>query len=323
MRVRTVRRLIIAAGIVGVLLLVIGVRLFLNLSRQPGIALPLGIEELDESPKPILNRLDGRIAEGFGDYVAVATETHVRDGGQLNPDLAALNIYARNGKAALWVRYLAGESILPNGRPRAAEVMSLPEGWPLPALENIIERAKATKPGDYTVTDGKLTWPKQGLRCVDLAETIWRGRGLLLLHNPGAKARLLADVNRPDLVGIYAEGLVQQCDSRRFQRTEQLIWIDPGRDDVPVETFARDYGPDGETVVTEFSTKYLDYGQLPDGKWYPNCWRQTTRSRVRDQFRDYTQQFHLRLYPGTKLHSGWFCDPQTSGWPGPDPSAQQ
>jgi hypothetical protein len=162
-------------------------------------------------------------------------------------------------------------------------------------------------PSEYFVSDGEQVWPHAKAKKIDLAEEIWFGREQLLLNTRKARAKLLKDIDRPDLIGLYTEGHIYRCDSPSSQRIEQILWIDPNRDDTPVEMLSLDYGVDGKTVELKLLTECIDYVQLPDGRWYPTHWRMTTE--VGKQPRKSYREFYLHIFVGMKLDETWFTNP--------------
>lgn len=260
--------------------------------------------------RTVLDRLDNKISQGFGDYVAIKTETPVNKDGTLDEAHGALHFYSQSESASLWCRYLVGDEFLPNGRRRGAPVMGVPKGWPLPNVEVVLQQVRNRQPSEYFVSNGEQVWPTT-MPKVSLPKQIWFGLEQLLLNNrlrKKTKVKLLEDINRPGLVGLYAEGHILSCDSPRRQRIEQILWIDPERDDMPVERLSRDYKQDGKTVELKLLTKYLDYAQLSDGRWYPRHWRMTTE--IGEQQRKSCREFHLQIFAGMKLDESWFTNPE-------------
>jgi len=264
--------------------------------------------------KTVLDKLDNRISQGFGDFTAIETETPENEDGTLNEKLGAIHLYAQSGRASLWCRYLVGDQFLPNGKQRHSPVMSVPEGWPDPNMEDVLRKVKIIQASEYFVSDGEHQWPTT-MPKISLPEEIWFGRKKLLLntrrpffHPHRTKAKLLEDINRPGLISLYVEGYIDRCDFRQRQRIEQTRWIDPNCDDMPVETQSIDYKPDRKTVEFRFLTRYLNYAQLSDGRWYPKHWRMTTEIGV--QQRKSCQQSHLQIFAGMKLYESCFTNPE-------------
>jgi hypothetical protein len=254
-----------------------------------------------------LDRLDARIAKGLGDYVAIKTETPVNKDGTLNKQLSAINLYAQSGKANLWCRYLVGGKFLPNGNRRNAPTMSVPVNWPQPKIEDVLQQAINMSPSEYFINDGKQRWPHNKTPTRNLVGEIWFGRKQFLLNTKGAKAKLLKDINRPDLIGLYTEGYINSCDSLLSQRIEYTCWIDPNRDDMLVERLSHDYSTDGKTVDLKIFTEYIDYAQLSDGRWYPAHWQMTIEAGK--QPRKSCRKFYLNISTDIKLDELWFTDP--------------
>lgn len=287
-------------------LIVLGISLTRDGDGRRWASLPWTVRKLSGSSKQILDRLDARIV-GFGDYVAVETQTLVDEDGALDARQSSVQLYAQVGKKNLWCRYLVGDQFHPtSGRRRGAPVMSVPKGWPCPELQDLLHQAKTSVPSEYAVTDGKEFWSNVTKSPISLAEQIWWGRKLVRTF--GRRPKLITDVNRPDLVGLYVQTSMLTCPTGR-QKVEQVLWLDPNRDDGPVETLSRDYSPDGKTIEFECVTKCTDSLQLPDGRWYPHCRTITRNSRSKGKIVTYPEKAYLRIFPKMELDSTWFTDP--------------
>jgi len=272
--------------------------------------------------RTVLDRLDGRVSQGFGDFTAIKTETPVNKDRTIDKEHSALNLYSQNESASLWCRYLVGDQFLPNGKRRGAPIISVPKGWPEPDIDDILEHVRNKRPSKFYVSNGEQVWflnmPK-----ASLSKEIWLGREQLLLNGcrampilsklaykirrKKAKAKLLDDINHPSLVGLYVKGHFFSCCPRELKQIKQFLWIDPERDDMPVETLSCDYGSDAKTIELKLLTKYLDYAQLSDGRWYPTRWQMTYEVHNRPD--KYCLEFHLQLFADMKLDKSWFTDP--------------
>jgi hypothetical protein len=255
----------------------------------------------------LLDRLDKRVIEGFSDYIAIKAETPLLEEEIPDVNHSAITLYAQNGKAVLWCRYLVGDQYLENGRKRNAPVVSLFNNWPKPDIQEILEKLKDAQPSEYSVTDGERRWPHNKSPIRTLSQIIWRGRRNLLLDTKEARVELLKDSDRPNLTGIYAPGKMYRCNDGSMQKIEQIFWVDTEPDDMPVESISRDYEADGTTVKSLIHMNYFEHGKLPSGKWYPVRWTQSY-TIVKRQVKD-VREFHLQIYPDYKLDKTWFQDP--------------
>ena len=271
--------------------------------------LPWPVHRTDGSVSDVADRLDDRISKNLGNYVALVTEAPIGEDGTPNERQSTLRLYAKNGESSLWCRYLVGDCSYPNGTPRPASVMSVPIGWPNPVIEDIIQRARKVLPSEYYITNGERTWPHDKMPRRDLADEMWPGRERLLLSAPGARATLITDIDRPELLGIYTERRILLREDT-CQRVEEVFWIATDRDDVPVETLSRDYAADGETVQFEVVTNYFCHARLSNHMWYPSNWRTMTKSA--NGGRDHRES-HLQLFDGMILDNSWFVDPKQWG----------
>ncbi len=91
-------------------------------------------------------------------------------------------------------------------------------------------------------------------------------------------------------------------------RHERYYWFDPQRDDMPVEKQYLGYMKDGSTVEREWHSVYLDYAQLPDGRWYPTRWQEGTSNHGENPYTSLTE-FHLTFSTDIALEADWFTDP--------------
>jgi len=110
------------------------------------------------------------------------------------------------------------------------------------------------------------------------------------------------------LTGLYVEGHINSCNSPLSKRIEQTYWIDPNRDDMPVELLSHDYSEDGKTVELKLLTEYIDYAQLSDCRWYPAYWQMTIEAGK--QPRKSCRKFYLIISTDMKLDVLWFKNPE-------------
>ena len=65
--------------------------------------------------------------------------------------------------------------------------------------------------------------------------------------------------------------------------------------------------------MTEASTKYLEYAQLPSGQWYPKRWQETRLQGIPGKPSappaKSSQEFRLIVVPGMQLDKDWYVNP--------------
>ena len=247
------------------------------------------------SPKKILDRLDNRISKGFGDYTAIKTVTW--DKGR------TLGLYCQYGKASLWYGYMVADPLLPKSSQPNTSSMSTPKNWPKPDLKDVLQHSKGNKPDRYYVTDGEHVWSANANKgMASLPNEIWFGTKTPLFLIPGTKVKLTEDINRPGLIGICVEKHFPRCDYEQQMLIELIISIEPERDDMPVEILVCRYDTDEKILKSKSHTKYLDYAQLPNGKWYPTRWQGISNFGKNKQY--------LQIFQDMKLDKSWFNNPE-------------
>jgi len=295
------------------------------------LGVPRDAKVIDNRPKPnvkaVLDRTEARIEKGFGDCVAVLTETLIESGGKPNNESRSLQLFIQNGNAWLFNRYAVGDRV------SRVPVIKQPAGWPTPTADSALQSTRSALPEFFFVTDGKRAWqgyyndttrsydglgelkgkfsqiPQKGQ--FSLAAEIWPTRDKLQFHRPVTKVELLTAPDRPGQVALYASVSPSQYEDPESGRREQTRWIDPGRDDMPMEYIQVTYQPDGKTVWFRTEVRYLDHAQLPNGQWYPTRW-QTKQHISRLKGRPETSrtcEYYLRIYPDVKVDKDWFTNP--------------
>ena len=149
-----------------------------------------------------------------------------------------------------------------------------------------------------------------------VAGQIWPSPQLRMWYGPSAKVELLSDNKHPGQVGLRVKTYSHPTPKSK-QLQETILWLDPARDDVPVEKIRRTYEKDNKTVKREYISRYMGYAQLPSGQWYPTQWQVTSGicqdvSRGQSHNRGFvkgTRQYNLRIFPNVKLGEEWFTDP--------------
>jgi len=288
------------------------------------VGVPRDAEVVNNRPKAavqeVLDRLDKRYRQGFGDYVAIMTETPLREDGTLETDMCALHLFAQEAEAWLSCGYLVGMRQYRNGKPRQA--IDLLPGWPFPDKDTVLAAIRSAAPSEFIVSDGERTWHdyhgemKDKLKQMipheraqsSLPGKIWAGRSRMGLYGPDAKVELVADDQHPRLTGLRTETMIPVTPMTK-QKEEDIRWIDSAHDDVIVEEIVKRYKLDGQTLEAEFCTQYLEQKQLLNGQWYPSHWKVTlTFWRDNRPKLSNIREYHLQIWPDIKLDRSWFTD---------------
>lgn len=196
--------------------------------------------------------------------------------------------------------------------------MPTPQDWPFVDLQDVLTRARHLRPVGYYAYNGEKFWSneatvhenddkQQQVDSIkadrDIMHDIWFGK-TPASYGTGTKAKLITQAERPGLIGLS----IEYHSYRPNRRHERCYWFDPQRDDAPVERQYVSYVEDGTTVEYEWHSLYLDYAQLPDGRWYPTRWQETMSKHGEDPYTSSTE-FHLFLSTDTALEPDWFKDP--------------
>jgi hypothetical protein len=275
--------------------------------------------------KDVLDRIDARVNEGFGDCVALMTATPLDSAGKPEPNTGTLTLFAQEGKKWMSHLFLVGESRVPTYRTgeELAPAIALPAGWPTPQVSPLIEPLSIAIPNDTYVCDGIKAWrvdfkPVAGAvgRLTDVGSDygcgahakawfsvpgeIWVGSERLFTFNPETDVKLKRDaVKRPGLIGILA--------SDRFGSHE--VWIDPKRDDLPVEyIYTRNDGP---STTMNAHWRFEAFAQVPGRRWHPTKWTHTItyNSTVTGVIATRVTLVHLQVEPRLRLDGKWYGNP--------------
>jgi hypothetical protein len=267
----------------------------------------------------LLDRLQRRYDAGFGDCTAVITETDVDADGTLDETGGDLTIYARKGPAYLQARYPVGVRMDEQGKVRSRHA-ARPAGWPTPALDATLAAVEGRLPSFYMMSDGKQAsvlgrkvepgHERSAAARMTLPGNLWPTRVTIGLYGSESKAELLRDDKHPGLVGLRVEQMIVmggQGENDR-QKTISVRWLDPKRDDLPVESWWQTFKRDGETIETESHTTYTAFAQTPDGRWYPSAWKSVVTT-TRRAMTGSSSVHHMQVWPGRTLEAKWFRDP--------------
>jgi hypothetical protein len=315
-------------------------------SPLPSIATqPAGRQETPDPSvdlKVVSERIASRVERGLGDHVAVLCEETVLDPPQPMRREGRITLYAREGDRAHQTNYLAAPAGVFMG------LLGFPPGWPTPKLDDLLpmlDRVRTTS--GYVsgyITDGKDLWqikPKVGPkptavfekidtsksipqnRVPRIASEIWpqipSGDVSTQMKSIGmtvSKVEAVRDARHVRLIGIrVTREMDLKIEGLKFPKWQQTVyWIDPERDDMPVETVRRSR-PDIKDEEAESVTRiqYESYAALPDGKLYPTKWRsEQFRPDLPAKQRVIRHAYSLQIFPDTKLDAKWYADPQAS-----------
>jgi hypothetical protein len=296
---------------------------------------------IDDRPtgavRDILDRLDERIQQGYGDGISVLT-TEVASGAdasELKPHL--LDVFARRGAMFLWCQYK-----IENGAHAGARTIPEPRNWPDLTTAQVVALMRRHRPRqatfcdgtwgwmlndsrpegyfiDLLVRDGSVNWRHDMTRpgrlasrkaAFDVAARIWPGRYRLRMFEPMHRAELL----EPDDRSRHRSLRITKTPRRPTSWAKAITTyvIDPTRNDVPIRTSGLsnrpDTGPGGEASMTK-QTQWTEHAQLRNGAWYPSRWRDTVEDHDRGTTR--ISESRLRIDPGAILDEAWFQRPST------------
>jgi hypothetical protein len=284
----------------------------------------------------LLDRLDHRLANPFGDYTALLANYGIDSTGVISPNTDFITLHAVNGDNWLEKSY----SVIPCRGHKNALFDKLPPGWPSPSIESLLPALGTTVPIESRILNGPAGWStSRGKICpidrrvrssiparFSLEGMFWPTRQSTGIGFPGVFMSLLHDPARPNLVGLHwvrenrdplAHGNIVQHFFRRFQRpqlptvrSEITTWLDTERDDLPVESFWTSADDNGNVHLTA-CTRYLEYAQLPTGQWFPTLWHED-RAQLDPRTHKNIESpggRRLQIFPNLHLDPSWFQKP--------------
>ncbi len=280
----------------------------------------------DPETKKLLDRLDTRVERDYGDYVAVLTQTNHGKRWGAKPKKMFLYLYGRQENRAFYGEYSL------RGNDYADSPLLKIQGWPNPNLNQVLELTGKTIPVFFYATDGKKSCA--GSYAPDevkngrfrehqdpiknnpfqtnyrLGYHLWKGRDALFLWGFGPKQDLVTDKDHPNALGLRLREGDFSPKAEPQARTEKIFWIDPTRDDLPLEATTREEKfivRQKPPVIIEFKIRYLKYAQLPNGRWYPSHWENRLSRKDSDGKADgFSLEYHLQIFPKAKLDPAWY-----------------
>jgi len=279
---------------------------------------------LSEDVKAICERLENRVSEGFGDFVAVLTESVVDSNQSLQKN--SIQLFGQKGEALMYARYPSYDEAL------SSDFATI-GGWPTPQIVDVLERAEGAYPEFFFVTDGQKGW--RGV--YDRSSKAYTGlekiinKGIILELIPGfslsgqiwpcsrsigfdkrysnRKVSLIYSDENPEEIGLCFDISDAASAMRGIGRSEFIYWMDPACDDMVVESTERTYGPDRKSIIVEKHTEYLSFDKLRGEKFYPTCWQTTVTRYSNDGSKGRRAlEYHLTIYPDMELEDWWFTE---------------
>jgi len=274
----------------------------------------------------VLDRLDTRSKKGFGNHIAIMTETdHRKEWGGATKMYVYL--FMRENDKVFYAIYGLNEKAYAD-----APIKQVAD-WPKPDIKSTLDLASKTIPLTYYAYDGKKVWvgsfdtyPDNKSRMIEGETTfndrpiwynqlteyqVWRNRESLFLYGYGPSADVVTDKSLPNLVGLRLRDGDFSEKPKSAVREERLFWIDPKRDDVPVKAYVRGerFDPSRRLRLTIFDTQYLEYARLPNGQWYPTHWKYDASREdfVEKSKGGFGREFFLQIFPDMKVDPAWFA----------------
>ena len=272
--------------------------------------------------RKLIDQLEARVQKGFGDGMGVLTRTPVKDG-KLNTGLCFMEVFLLSGDDAFHAEYRLG-----TGKNDIPSLVGVPKGWPRPDAKDVLLAVRGASPRWYFLKQDEKAWGGEydeetnnytldafavtGMRLQMRKWRAWEGVAGVVWPSADAKSwswtrtkiELLADKNHPGQQGLSVTKFSQE-------RPEVLVqgftwWVDSAKNDVPTEVTYRDFNPDDKTLRCESHTKYLEYAQLPDSRWYPTRWQETRtlHGKETDVF-----EYNLQIFPGAEIDKAFFVKP--------------
>jgi hypothetical protein len=273
----------------------------------------------------LLSRLDARALNAFPNTTTLLAQYDVDADGNALTDDGFVTLVASKGKAwlALEYRLLARPTSLFHN----AVLKSAPANWPDPDLQTLLPALQSAAPltlyiftdtegwsarYNYTINRlaGLQTQPPKVrnvmIPSVGFARYLWPNSIRDGLTGPDAHLSLLAnDPAHPRLLGLHWTRTGSM--GNQPYTTDTTWWLDPARDDLPVERTSTTTG----ALTSSSHITYSDFTQLPDGQWYPAHWRddRTDRDPTSPKLTPTSTDFHLRIDPTLQLPDDWFQPP--------------
>jgi hypothetical protein len=261
------------------------------------LGVPRDAAVIDERPTgelaALLDRLQKRVDRGFGEGVVMLAEIDQGDG---DPNIIQLSL--QQDGSVYSGRYVIAERRQPPGGevPLAAR----PDNWPASTAEDVMRALRDVAPAASVRSHVNAPAFVRALQIsFNIPGRIWPTLLGLGIVESTVKWELLRDPDRAGLVGLR---VVRATPDDEY-RIEQTFWLDPARDDIPVESIKTN--KTGGDLVIHTRTVYSDPKQTPDGMWYPSRWRKWEDSGpITDDAPQW--DYLLRVYPAHRVDDAWF-----------------
>ncbi|MHC4282523.1 MAG: hypothetical protein ACYSWZ_06095 [Planctomycetota bacterium] len=292
------------------------------------LGVPESAEVVEGHPadvEAVLDRFDDRCRKGFGNFVAVLTTSDLASGQDRRKK--SIELFSSKGTNLLYASYLLEKEERADWNPSSE--MSSVTNWPMPDIDEVIELGRDILPCQLYVSDGSRACrihyfkaktgsyqvqeiaDKQKVTSMDsylsLPYKLWpRHLRQKVSHadyggTVVSELTLLGDAERPQQIGLHNDVI------DRFNHMEIIYWIDPARDDMPVETIARMFDKSHESITEERHTRYFDYASVRENQWYPTRWQKTNMDYSDENSRTSgITEYSLRIFPDMELDDWWF-----------------
>lgn len=295
------------------------------------IGVPRDAKIVDNRPagelKKVLDRLDRKIERGIGDGVAVLTE-QIYKNDQSPGQVGKLELYGQSGRQWCWYCFNVGSWKLTELTALASfgPPIDPPPGWPAVADVQSVPRTLHSR-----IASEAFAWNGHGAQRIDewstdvgklmprVEDENWLsdearhyfgfpgrfsfGSYALHFYQPTTSARIIHDDAHRGLLGIDVT-----ADYGADTKAISQLWVDPRRDDVPIEYTCKKAESSGHVYSIE-TVRYTSWQQTPDHHWYPSRWTKQTK-------RDYPalkdvlhEKFYLTIDPNARLGEEWFAAP--------------
>jgi hypothetical protein len=265
----------------------------------------------------------------------VAEALVAEDGKTVEP-IGRLHLFAQAGKRWAHYQYTVGSWRVAERTEEGSTgspPIETPQSWPdAPRPSEIIDVLERTVPEDGFASDGATNkstsiqlmaidtkgtslapqdWSEQRLDSESRHYFLFPGRFVfgshrLEFYHPRTNGRIVRDdAKRRGQSGLDIHGTYSAAD----WPTETMLWIDPLRDDLPVEYVFRRMDAGAKQPTREQRVRITEHQQLPDGRWFPQRWEDEKivdmgqyKSRVR-------RRYHATIDTKMRVDEKWLAEP--------------
>jgi hypothetical protein len=249
---------------------------------------------------------------GWNHYTGLMTRTTLNQDGSY-ADHGCL-LYWLAEKGSTWLSYLYG---IGHGESWEQKIWNAAVKNPDCPLEmdikSTLDTVRRARPIEWMIEDGHNLWSELSgvpLKAIGHiknsrrpAARIWNEQ---FDHGPGTVIQKIVSDEKPNQVGLHIEFHRSRGITCK-KRHEMFYWYDPQKQDMPMERISRSYAENDKTVEFDEHTRYLNYSQLPDGRWYPSRWQTTHYEK--EITRAMTFEYRLTLSTDIEPEDSWFLPP--------------